>query len=110
MGKLKKLRGAKMQETIKIIGTKKFRSRVVKETAYGIVEDYGEQDNVMTLQRVGNNLMIEWVVGDELDYAEIGVYTVGKDVTDCDGVFEMPKEAIELLKECGFNTKELEID
>lgn len=100
--------GVRMNTIIKVIGMKKFRSNVVKETAYGIVDDYGEQDNVMTLQRVGDHLMIEWVVGDDLDYAEMGVYTVGKDVTELDGVFEAPKEAIQLLKECGFNTEEIE--
>jgi len=100
----------KMQQTIKVLGEKKFKSKVVKETAYGVVDDYGEQENVMTLQRVGNHLMIEWVVGDELDYAEIGITTVGKDVTDCDGVFELPNEAVQLLNDCGFNTKEVEVD
>lgn len=97
-----------MQETIKVIGEKRFNSRVVRETAYGVVEDYGMKDNVMTLQRIGNYLMIEWVVGDDEDIAEIGITAVGKDITDYDGVFELPREAIQLLKECGFNTQEIE--
>lgn len=100
-----------MQETIKVLGEKKFRSMVVKETAYGIVDDYGVVDNKMTLQRVGNALFIAWEVGKdgEIDYAEIGITTVGKDVTDYDGVFDLPREAIQLLSELGFNTKEVEV-
>ena len=99
-----------MQETIKIIGTKKFKSRVVKGTAYGIIDDYGEKDNSMELMRVGNNLLIEWIVGNEEDSVEIGITTVGKDVTGYDGVFEIPQQAVELLKECGFNTKEIGVE
>jgi hypothetical protein len=99
-----------MNETIKVVGVKKFKSHIVKETAYGVVDDYGEQENVMTLMRVGNSLLIEWVIGDELDYAEIGITTVGKDVVDYDGVFELTKQAIELLEECGFNTDEVKGD
>lgn len=94
---------------IKVLGTKKFKSNIVRETAYGVVEDYGMKDNIMTLQRVDNNLMIEWIVGDEEDYAEIGIENVGKDITGYDGVFELPKEAIQLLKENGFNTEEVEV-
>lgn len=93
---------------IKILGEIHFKSKVIRETIYGVVEDYGEQDNTMRLMRVGNNLMIEWDVG--VDYAEIGIWTVGMDVTEYDGVFELPKEAIALLKQCGFNTKEIEDD
>lgn len=95
---------------IKKIVEKKFKSKVVLETVYGVVDDYGEQDNTMTLMRVNNNLMIEWVVGDELDYSSIGITAVGHDVVDYDGVFEIPKEAIELLQEAGFNTKEIEVN
>jgi len=97
-----------MQPVIKILGEKKFRSRVIKETAYGVVNDYGEQENVMILQRVNNCLMIEWSVGNDLDYAEISITTVGKVVTDYDGVFILPKEVVQLLNDCGFNTKEVE--
>lgn len=95
---------------IKKIAEKIFKSRVVRETAYGVVGDYGEQDNTMTLMRVNNNLMIEWEVGDELDYTSIGIETVGHDVIGYDGVFEIPKEALELLRDAKFNTKEIEVD
>ena len=72
---------------------KKFKSRVVSETAYGIKADYGVVENTMRLVRVGRNLVIEWSVGDEddpTDSAEIGVTTVGKKVIEYDGVFELP--------------------
>ena len=96
------------RDTYKVIDEKKFRSRVTKDTAYGRVADYGVQDNTMRLVRVGNNLLIEWHVGDDMDYAEIGIFTAGKDVIEVDGVFELPKEAIQLLKKNGYNTEEVE--
>jgi hypothetical protein len=96
------------KDTYKLIDEKKFKSRVVKETAYGIVNDYGMKNNTMQLVRTGDNLQIEWNVGDDEDYVEIGIETVGKDVTGYDGVFELPKQALQLLKKNGYNTKEVE--
>lgn len=97
-----------MGQTIKILGSKKFKSRVIKETSYGIVDDYGEKDNSMELMKVDNHLEIEWIIGKEEDVVHIGIETNGKDIVGYDGVFEIPKQSIELLKECGFNTKEIE--
>jgi hypothetical protein len=93
---------------IKVLKTKKFSSIAYKETAYGIVENYGQQQQTMKLMRVDKSLLIEWVVGDNMDSAEIGIEAVGMDIVGYDGVFEIPKQAIELLKEAGFNTKEIE--
>ena len=103
-----------MQDRIKVFGEKKFESPVRKETAYGVVEDYGKQESTMRLMRVGDNLLIEWVIGkgfeglDYVDYTEIGIKTVGHEVIEYDGVFEIPEQAITLLQECDFNTKEIE--
>jgi hypothetical protein len=60
---------------------------------------------------------IEWEVFDEqgnvMDYVEIGIST-GRDnkkkIIDYDGVFELPKQAIDLLKKNGFDTSEVEFD
>lgn len=96
-----------------------FDSSVVRETAYGVVEDYGIRKNRMTLNKVNlSQYFIEWEVFDKgtdsdvIDYVEIGVFTDNiedpKKVVDCDGVFEVPKQAIQLLKDNGFDTKEIE--
>lgn len=94
----------------RIIGIKKFKSRVTLDTAYGRVEDYGVVENTMTLVEGDKSLYIEWEVGKdgEINYAEIGLTTVGKKVTDYDGVMSLPKEAGQLLRRHGFNTKEIE--
>jgi hypothetical protein len=38
----------------------------------------------------------------------IGIWHEDKRVTDYDGVFELPQEAIDLLKENGFDTTDVE--
>lgn len=52
-----------------------------------------------------------WVVfgadGEDIDGAEIGIWTAGKKVIEYDGVFELPKEAVQLLNEYGLDTKEV---
>jgi hypothetical protein len=51
---------------------------------------------------------IEWEVeyeNGDYDYEEIGLwFDEHKCLTDYDGVFSMPKQAIELLEECGYNS------
>jgi len=99
---------------IKKIKESKWKGRAVSEIAWGIGQDYGLVNHFMTLQKVRDHLMIEWIIeddnGEEIDSAEIGIWTVGHDVTDYDGVFDIPKEAIKLLNDAGFNTKEIEVD
>ena len=103
-----------MGNEYELFAEKKFRTQVRSETMYGIRADYGDCENEMRLVRAGNSLVIEWDVfngkgGKEaIDGAEIGIVTVGKKVIDYDGVFELPKEAIELLKEYGLDTSEVE--
>ena len=83
----------------------RFKTEVRSETAYAVVEDYGLRDNLMIFHphtNQDNYSFIEWAVLDDneeiIDYAEIGIYTEGKKVIDYDGIFELPKEAIKLLK------------
>ena len=93
---------------IEILATKEWNGRVVRETVAGIESDYGIVPNTMRLMRVDGRLSIEWSVGDgaSIDYAVIGITTEGKEVVDYDGVFELPAEAIELLKEHGLSHQE----
>ena len=94
---------------VSILGKLRFKSRVVKQTAYdSLVYDYGIIDNTMTLVQGKTILYIEWDVGEDEDYVEIGIESDGKIVTGYDGVFELPKESIQLLQSCGFDTKEVE--
>lgn len=89
---------------------KLFKAPVVRETAYGIVDDYGEQENKLTLVHEKSYYRIEWEVGKdgEVDYTEMGVVIEGNKVIDIDGVFEAPKEALQLLRDNGFDTSEVE--
>jgi hypothetical protein len=90
-----------------LLATKKFKARVISETAYGIIADYGEVDNEVRLYASGNgHFEIEWDAGP--DFAGIGIWTEPpKHVTDYDGVFELPKEIRLFLTEQGFDLSEV---
>jgi hypothetical protein len=62
----------------------------------------------MTLMQGKDNLFIEWSIPDMDEVVEIGIWTAGKKVTDYDGVFELPKQAITLLKRNGYDTSGVE--
>jgi hypothetical protein len=85
-----------------------FESEVYRETMYGVQEEYGKKKCTMELIPVKSEYTIEWVVGDEEEIVEIGIWAVGNKVTEYDGVFSLPKEAIKLLKDNGFDTSEVE--
>lgn len=95
--------------------TIKYSQPVWRETAYGVQDDYGVREQVMTLKKISkNSYNIEWEIfdekGDTIDYAEIGVFTDEnnpKKVIDYDGVFELPDKAQELLKKNGFDVSEV---
>jgi len=95
---------------------KTFETELVRETAYGVVEKLGTRKCTMELIPCKDQYVIEWIVlGDEShddEIVEIGIWTeniASKKITDCDGVFELPKQAIEFLKENGFDTSEVEV-
>ena len=97
---------------MKIIDEKtiKFKTEVVRNTAYGQIEDLGLCDNIMVLKPVKAQFVIEWTVNPDLDeeeYVEIGVWTEGKKVVDYDGVFELPKEAFKLLEDLEFDMEDM---
>jgi len=90
---------------------KEFQSQVVRETAYGVIEDLGMQKQTMKLHHIESSYLIEWIVGEGVyeEIVEIGIWVKDKKVVEYDGVFELPKEAIQLLKDEGFDTSEVEI-
>jgi hypothetical protein len=53
----------------------------------------------------GSKYMIEWDIPELEETEHIGIfcYDTPKEVSDYDGVFEVPKEAIKLLEDNGFN-------
>lgn len=93
--------------TRRVIGELTFTAPVTEETAYGVIARHEPREQTMTLVRIKDYLLIEWDAGEDI-YEELWVYTVGMDVTEVDGVFEVPEQAIQLLKNCGFNTEEIE--
>ena len=99
----------------KLLATKEFKSELVREYSWS-PHPYpvGMADNVMELW-VGDDgtgcIIWNWEVEDGSDYDEevIGLWwNFDKTITDFDGVFEIPDQAIDLLKENGFNTEEVE--
>jgi hypothetical protein len=47
-------------------------------------------------------------VGEDTETTEIGIWAEGTRITDYDGVFELPKQAITLLKNSGYYTGDVE--
>lgn len=93
-----------------LLATKKFKAHVVREYSMTPTpEKLGYLDNEMELYYDEDNEQgsINWEVyddkGDLVEDAGIGLWFNGKELVDYDGVFELPKEAIELLEEHGFN-------
>ena len=92
----------------KPIATKEFTTELVLErTCTPVLENLGVYKNTMDLyihddKRSG---LIEWTYENEDDdvVEHIGLWFDGKTVTDYDGVFELPQEAIHLLEENGYD-------
>ena len=93
-----------------------FSSPIRRQTAYDIVQvDYGVQKQKMKLipiksdEKGTKRFVIEWEIGDGLDYEEIGIWIKGNKVTEYDGVFELPEQAIKLLKQNGYDTSKVDL-
>ena len=100
----------------KPIATKSFTAELVEEysavpTATSLGVHFNKMDLYVADPDFGN--MIIWNYGrkaaDE-DETVIGLGFDGKKVTDYDGVFELPKEARELLIEAGYDLTEIGYD
>jgi len=95
---------------------KEFKSEIVKEySASPIPESLGMASNKMTLRIADDKATgdILWEIEydndeDEGDEVGIGLWFEGNRVTDYDGVFELPTQAAELLRENGYNTDDVE--
>jgi hypothetical protein len=93
-----------MPQFIKVAETE-FDAQVVKEYQSGSVERYGMLHNSVRLYLYTPTYYnVEWEAGD-LDVVHIGVWTdSNKKLTDYDGVFSIPKEIVQFLKDNGFDT------
>lgn len=73
-----------------------------------VPQQLGRFNNSMELWKLGpNHYEIEWVFSpvnspDDEDVEHIGLTFDGKTLTDYDGVFELPKEAVKLIRKAGF--------
>lgn len=89
----------------------KFKSEIIKEYSITpMVDNLGMADNTMTLfihDKNNDTGFIEWYIEYEDgtdDVVEIGLwFTPHKELTDYDGVFSLPKEAIKFLEAQGYN-------
>jgi len=91
-----------------VLGVMEFTSPIVKERSISpVAEQLGVHKSKMTLREGKENLFIEWEISDLDEVVEIGIFTKGKKVYDYDGVFELPKQAIALLKKSGLDVSEV---
>ena len=99
------------------IASKEFDCKVWRETSMSSTrEPLGNCQHTMELYRKGPakvEYFIEWDVrqdGEEVDFETIGIWVKDNKVTEYDGVFEILKEAIELLEEQGLDCSEIKED
>ncbi len=91
---------------MKLIATKTFKSSLIMEGSWG-EQSLGEHQSVMELYLTEDKTrgFIEWDVPELQELTEIGLWfqTHGGEMvlTDYDGVFSLPYEAIKMLEETG---------
>ena len=91
---------------MKLIATKTFKSSLIMEGSWG-EQSLGEHESVMELYLTEDKTrgFIEWDVPELQELTEIGlrfeVYGDEVVLTDYDGVFSLPYEAIKMLEEAG---------
>jgi len=117
------------QIKMKNVATKKFESVIALERSMSATKEIlGKANNEMTLYISEDGLTgsIDWeydlIQDDDVDSDEselirflydgggsvgIGLWFEGKTVTDYDGVFQIPKQAVEMLEEIGYNCDEI---
>lgn len=87
-----------------------FESPINRETIYSNTRIGYGKSTMDLYKHDGEHYTIEWCylvgTGDE-DSVGIGIWTRDKVVTDYDGVFELSKQAIQLLNDYGLDTSEL---
>lgn len=105
---------------MKLIAKIEFDEDLVMEYSAGPVLPIGRHHNIMKLyiDEDGQSGAINWEYepwGDidedhDGDSVGIGLWFDDKNVTDYDGVFELPKQAIKLLNVNGYTTHDIEVD
>ena len=76
----------------------------IERSSSPVMEHVGQLDSTMELWMDEGHAPtgIEWVVDDGQFVEDIGLVFDGKTLTDYDGVFSLPKEAIQLIRKAGF--------
>lgn len=93
------------------IAEKTFTAELVKERSITpTLERLGEYKSTMTLYKyLPIEYHIEWNIPELEETIDIGIWVnEDKKVMDYDGVFSLPSQAIKLLNENGFDTREVE--
>jgi hypothetical protein len=88
--------------------TKTFRSPIGKETSYSNVQLSDDTESTLELFTCEDgSYSIEWDIPELEETEHIGIFVEEgtKTICDYDGVFEVPKEVIEFLREQGFNVE-----
>ena len=81
-----------------IIGTLQIpQTPMVRERSHS-VQNIGSHASTMTLYTDH----IEWDIPTLDETVEIGLEFEGKTLVDYDGVFSLPKEAVKLIRQCGY--------
>lgn len=84
---------------MKELGVLKFETEIFRDNGHSKAVSLGVKENVMTLYEMEKDYyMIEWEYGKN-GFEQIGIYCENKTVVDYDGVFELPKESIKLLRQ-----------
>ena len=100
---------------MKQIAVKKFTTDLVLEySSTPIPVELGTFENEMTLylSESGEKGFIEWYYFNENEDGceEIGLWFDNGYVVDYDGVFSLPEQAVELLKERGYDCSEVVVE
>ena len=91
---------------MKLIASKTFKSSLIMEGSWG-EQSLGEHESVMELYLTEDKTrgFIEWDVPDLQELTEIGLWfeTYGDEtvLTNYDGVFALPGEAVKMLEDVG---------
>ena len=90
-----------------ILGAKTFTSNINKETSYGS-NSMGVQSSTMELHSTDDPTycFIEWDLPDLEETVTIGIWLEEKALSEYDGVFSLPIQAVELLREFGITVGE----
>jgi len=97
------------------IAQKTFTSELVLETSLSpVASKLGKHKSTMILYAFGKEnpdyYFIEWDIPSLNEVENIGIWCEDgtKNITDYDGVFQLSNEALELLRDNGFNTENVE--